>query len=170
MTNMNTTNLKMKIQKIVEQATGLRKKHIGSINAPVNYACIFSQSKNEYNTLAGLATKIGRIVKETSTGPLFQISPLTTVSGKLQLLKIRTPDETRREMGDADFTISDFTGFKKKYLSKNGFKLIKRESFEMIELMDPEFDVRAYFSNPPLDKQLGINSRKSYYSGRHNIL
>ncbi len=102
------------------------------------------------------AEKIGKVIKETSTGLLFQIEPLETISGVLKLLKIRIPDPTRPEEGDADFTVSNFSNFKNKYLSKNGFELIKREDFVMIELMDPEFNVRAYFSNPPLDKQLGI--------------
>ena len=81
---------------------------------------------------------------------------MKTVAGLLKLLKIRHPDSTRPERGDADFTVTNFVVFKKKYLSKKEFKLIKRKNFEMIELMDPEFDVRAYFSNPPLDKQLNI--------------
>lgn len=29
----------------------------------------------------------------------------------------------------------------------------------MIELMDSNYNVRAYFSNPPLDKQLGISDK-----------
>ncbi len=102
------------------------------------------------------AKKIGKIIKETPTGPLFLIGPLETVSGPLKLLKIRKYDPTRPELGDADFTISNFQEFEKKYLSKPNFKLIRRPNFYMIELMDPEFNVRAYFSNPPLDKQLNI--------------
>jgi hypothetical protein len=96
------------------------------------------------------------VVEETSTGPLFHIQPLNTIAGKLRLLKIRKPDTTRLELGDADFTVSNYPEFKKKYLSQKGFSLIVRKNFEMIELVDPKFSVRAYFSNPPLDKQLGI--------------
>jgi hypothetical protein len=153
---MDTGDLKIKVQNIVEKATILKNKHINNKNTPVNYACIFSQSKKEYNDLVKVTQKIGRVIKETPTGLLFHIKPLQTLSGVLKLLKIRLPDNTRPESGDADFTISNFPDFKKKYLSKNGFKLIKREDFEMIELVDSEFDVRAYFSNPPLDKQLNI--------------
>ena len=123
----------------------------------MNYACIFSQSNEEYNGLVKSARMIGSVIKETPTGPLFRISPLETVSGVLKLLKIRIPDDTRPEMGDADFTVQNFPEFKKKYLPKKGFKLIKRGNFEMIELADTGFDVRAYFSNPPLDEQLRIN-------------
>jgi hypothetical protein len=96
------------------------------------------------------------VIKETTTGPLFQIEPLKTTTGLLKLLKIRLPDTTRPERGDADFTIADFSVFKKKYLSKAGFKLVPRENFEMVELVDSAFDVRAYFSNPPLDIQLDL--------------
>ncbi|MDD5254284.1 MAG: hypothetical protein PHG05_04275 [Candidatus Nanoarchaeia archaeon] len=158
---MDTGELKIKVQNIVRKATTLKNKHINHKNAPVNYACIFSQSKEEYDKLLEAARKIGNIIKETPTGLLFQISPLKTVSGFLRLLKIRLPDNTRPELGDADFTISNFPDFKKKYLSKDGFKLIKREDFEMIELMDSEFDVRSYFSNPPLDKQLNLSLEHS---------
>lgn len=99
---------------------------------------------------------IGNVIKETPTGPLFHITPLNTVAGKLQLLKIRKPDATRPELGDADFTVTNYAEFKKKCLSQRGFKLIVRENFEMIELVDPQFNVRAYFSNPPLNEQLKI--------------
>jgi len=155
---MNAEGLKLKIQDIVKQATALKNKHIGNKNTPVNYACIFSQSEEEYNELLIVAGKIGKIIEKTPTGFLFHINPIKTVSGVLKILKIRIPDATRPEIGDADFTVPNFTDFKKKYLPKKGWSLIKkREDFEMLELMDPEFNVRAYFSNPPLDKQMGIN-------------
>ena len=151
---MKTDDLKKKVLLIVEKATALKDKHIGE-SAPVNYACIFSQNQAEYEELVDCAKEIGNVVKQTPNGPLFQIS-LQTGSGVLKLLKIRMPDPTRPELGDADFTIRNFLDFEKKYLQKRGFKLIPRENFRMIELMDPDFDVRAYFSYPPLDEQLGI--------------
>jgi len=154
---MDAKDLKIKIKNIVKTATALKNKHIDDKNAPVNYACVFSQSKDEYDELVEVARKIGNVIKETPTGLLFRIEPLPTISGILKLLKIRLPDPTRPERGDADFTVSDFPDFEKKYLPRSGFKLIKREKSKMVELMDTEFDVRAYFSNPPLDKQLGIS-------------
>jgi GrpB-like predicted nucleotidyltransferase (UPF0157 family) len=148
--------LRRKVQEIVKIATTLKNKHISNKNAPVNYACIFSHSQKEYEESIRITQSIGKIVKETPTGLLFQVEPLKTVSGILKLLKIRIPDATRPELGDADFTITNFQSFKKKHLQKRGFKLIPREHFEMIELVDSKFNVRAYFSNPPLDKQLKI--------------
>jgi hypothetical protein len=153
---MNVKNLKQFVQEIVKKASNLKDKHTSEKNASVNYACIFCQNDEQYNSLVALAQEIGKVVEETPTGPLFHIQPLNTIAGKLQLLKIRKPDTTRLELGDADFTVSNYPEFKKKYLSQKDFSLIVRKNFEMIELVDPKFNVRAYFSNPPLDKQLGI--------------
>lgn len=153
---MNAEILKVKVKEIVEHACALKNKHTGEKNAHVNYACVFSQNKKDYEELIKSAQNIGTVIKETPTGLLFHVHPIDTISGKLKLLKIRLPDSTRPERGDADFTVSDYLDFKKKYLSKKGFRLIKREDFEMIELVDSGYDVRVYFSNPPLDEQLRI--------------
>jgi hypothetical protein len=151
---MDINELKEFVKEIVKKADALKNKYTSEKPAPVNYACIFCQTEVQYDDLLKITSTIGKIIKETPTGPLFQIKPLDTVAGRLRLLKIRKPDITRTELGDADFTVSDYPKFKKKYLSRKGFKLIERENFEMIELIDSEFDVRVYFSNPPLDKQL----------------
>lgn len=153
---MTLTQLKRLARKITEDAKKLKDKHTSEKDAPVNYVCIFSHSQEEFEELLVFARKMGRVVRETATGPLFQIVPLETVAGKLQILKIRIPDETRPERGDADFTVADYLQFKQKYLPQPGFKLIERPQMEMMELMDSKFDVRAYFSHPPLDQQLGI--------------
>lgn len=154
---MTENDLKNLIIGIVEKATVLKNKYTDEVSAPVNYACVFSHSDDEFEILLETARQIGNIIKETPTGPLFQIESLETVAGQLKLLKIRKPDETRQERGDADFTVEKYKEFKEKYLDYDNFKLIEREEFEMIELMDSDFDVRVYFSNPPLDKQLKIN-------------
>jgi len=153
---MNQKKLKLFIQEIVEKSNELKNKYTDETNAKVNYACIFSQNQKEFDEYKKITENFGKIVKETVSGPLFQIEPLNTVAGTLQLLKIRLPDITRPELGDADFSLVDYAKFKNKYLTKKGFKLIEREHMEMIELMDKTFNVRVYFSHPPLDKQLGI--------------
>ena len=155
-TNMNIAKLRQMIQSIVKQANELKNKYTTEQDVPVNYACIFSQSQKEFEAFASLAKQSGKIILDTKSGPLFQISPLNTAAGQLKLLKIRMPDKTRPERGDADFTVTNYPEFKKTYLAKKGFKLIERENMEMIELIDPKFNVRAYFSHPPLDQQLGL--------------
>jgi hypothetical protein len=147
-------DLKQFVKEIVKKSNDLRIKHT-SEQAVVNYACVFCQSDEQYEALVTDAKEFGKVIDETPTGPLFQIE-LETVVGKLRLLKIRKPDATRPELGDADFTVGNYDDFKKKYLSRKGFKLIERKDFEMIELIDNEFNVRAYFSSVPLVKQLGL--------------
>ena len=153
---MNKETLTSKVRDIIKQATALKNKHTNEKNTPVNYACIFSQSKEEYEELIEITHKIGKIVQETKAGPVFLIEPMETDSGILKLLKIRIPDVTRPEQGDADFTVSEYDNFKKKHLSEKGFKLIQKEGFEMLELMDSEFNVRVYFSHPTLGEVLEI--------------
>jgi hypothetical protein len=153
---MNLEELKSLVKEIVKKASSLKDKYTDQVNIPVNYACIFSQSKEEYDHLINITNEMGKVIKETKSGPLFHIQPLETISGKLLLLKIRNPDPTRPERGDADFTVNNYPEFKEKYLSQNGFKLMLKDDFEMIELMEPGFDVRVYFSDPPLDKQLRL--------------
>jgi hypothetical protein len=153
---MELQSLIENVQSIVKDAKALKDKHIDYKEIPVNYACIFSHSEIEYKALRECAEMIGKVIKETPTGDLYQIQNLETVAGKLQLLKIRKPDVTRPERGDADFTVDLFEDFKQKYLGKTGYKLIPKDGFVMIELIDPQYDVRVYFSNPPLDKQFGL--------------
>ena len=143
------------IKEIIKEAKALKDKYTDQVDALVNYACIFCQSEEEQKKFLEEAHQIGVIIKETETGPLFKIS-LETIAGKLQLLKIRKPDPTRPERGDADFTVSDYPSFKEKYLNKAGFSIIQKENFEMIELYEKGNNVRVYFSFPPLDKQLNL--------------
>lgn len=157
-------NLKSLIQEIVIKAVRLKNTHTDEKLAKVNYVAIFCQSQNEYAELIEVAKQLGEVIEETPTGPLFHISELETVAGYLKLLKIRKPDDLREEIGDADFTIDEYSEFKSKYLDKSNFKLIKREKFEMIELADSDFDVLVYFSNPPLDQQLGLKICRSFIS------
>jgi hypothetical protein len=153
---MNSYSLLDKVQKIVRESQKLKDRHTDQVNAQVNYVCIFSHTFEEYNDLYKLITKFGEIVQDTTTGPLIKFPPMPTTAGDLQLLKIRMPDVSRKERGDADFTVKNYQEFKNKYINNSGFKLIIRDKFEMIELSDSSFGVLAYFSNPPLDVQLGL--------------
>lgn len=150
-------SLVKKVQNIVEEAWHLQFKHTQMSHAPVNYACVFAQSDDEYHLWSIAAEQLGKVVKETPTGSVYQIEPLQTMAGDLQVVKIRKPDSTRPELGDADFTVSDYENFKKKYQNQKGFKVISRPDMEMIELVDASFNVRAYFSHPTLEKLLHIN-------------
>jgi hypothetical protein len=144
------------IKYIVQKAFTLKDRYTDQKNIPVYYACIFCQTSDEYNLFIEEANKLGRKVEERSNSLLFRISPIDTVAGKLELLRVRQPDATRPERGDADFIVPDYPSFKSKYLNEPGFKLIPRNGSEMIELHKERDAVRVYFSAPELIKSLLI--------------
>lgn len=158
---MNTHELSDITRSIVAEARRLSVMHTDQADAPVNYACIFAQSLDEYEELLAAAHQLGPVAENTSMGPVFRISPVSTDAGQLNLLKIRRPDPKRPERGDADFTVSDYDKFKKTYLGKPGFSIIKREDMEMLELIDPLFNVLAYYSHPPLSEVLKMREEQA---------
>lgn len=153
---MKQTDFQSLILRIVEQAMQLKDMFTDQKAARVHYACVFSQSDEEYDDLMNTIGLIGKVLEETSTGNVYQIEPMETVAGPLRIVKIRKYDPTRQELGDADFAAIGYAEFKARYLGKPGFKLIEREDFEMIEIMDPSFDARVYFSNPPVEEQFNL--------------
>ena len=144
------------IQYIVSKSSELKNKHTDATDAPVDYACIFCQNDKEYETFTKEVEKSGKIIQDTPTGFNYLLNEsLATQAGSLRLVKIRKPDPIRPERGDADFN-TNYENFKKKYHNNSKFELIKRETFEMLRLSDPNFDVMACFSNTPLSKTLHI--------------
>jgi len=152
--DMDINELKGFVKNIVTDSKKLKDIYTDEINAPVNYACIFSQTQEEYEELKVVVGLFWKVVKETKSGNIYHIEDLPTVSGNLKILKIRKPDITKPERWDADFTVNNYQEFKEKYLNKPWFRLIERTYMEMIELMEENNDVRVYFSNPPVDRQL----------------
>lgn len=146
------------LEYIILKTLELNRVHIPDESVRVNYSAIFCQSDDEYEELNREAAQLGDVVEDTPTGPLYKFhKSLQTIAGPLWLLKIRKPDLTRPQRGDADFTLKDYNSFKEKYLrDAEHFKLIDRGNFEMIELKDLRFDVLCYFSNIPVIVQLGI--------------
>lgn len=144
------------IKYIVEKCVNLKNRYVKESNLDIDYVCIFSHTQKEYTKLLHYATLAGKKVAETKTGPVFRfyISP-KTVAGKPKVLKIRKPDENRRERGDVDFT-TDYLTFKDTYLDNKKFTLITRKNFEMIELHDENYDVLVYFSSIPPSKLLNV--------------
>ena len=74
------------IKNIVKNAEILKDKYTDQKNVAVNYACVFCQSEKEQNDFLKETHKLGTIIKETPSGPLFKISPIETVAGQLQPL------------------------------------------------------------------------------------
>ena len=156
MSKIAVSKLEQLIKNIVLDSQKLKDEFTDAHNVPVNYACIFTQNQSELTEYTSVASKIGQVIEYTPTAPLFKITPIKTIAGSLQLLKIRKFDEDHTDLGDADFTLPNYQQFKDKYLGQPGFSLVSKPGFEMIELRVSDRSVRCYFSNPPLDKQLGL--------------
>lgn len=153
----NVNDLYNHIKFIVEKANDLKNKYTNEIEAKVNYACIFCKNDEEYSNYINLLKQDNNtIIEETYSGPLFRIKDLKTISGILKLVKLRKYDKEHNELGDADFTIENYNEFKNFCSNKKEFNIISRENYEMIELMEQNTNVRVYFSNPPIDEELGI--------------
>jgi hypothetical protein len=150
------TELSSIVVGIVTAATTLKDKHTDARDARVSYCAVFCGDDTEFEELDGAAKEVGTLADSTATGPVYVTPPLSTQAGDLRVVKIRRPDETRKERGDADFAVSSYAAFKATYLEAVGFRLIERDDFEMLELVDSEFDVRAYFSHPPVEEHAGI--------------
>jgi hypothetical protein len=144
------------IQYIVSCSVDLRNKYTDEKNAPVEFVCVFCQNENEYKHFTNSAETLGEIIEDTKSGFTYLLNnPIMTIAGPLRLLKIRKPEISRPERGDADFN-TDYENFKRKYQNNPNFELIKRETFEMLRLSDPESDVMACFSSIPKSKILKI--------------
>ena len=141
---------------IVRRSTQLKNTYTNVASAPVEFSCIFCQHEEEHKHFTNPIESLGKIVERTKSGFTYLLDkPLVTVAGPLRLVKIRKPDPQRPERGDADFN-TDYNDFKKMYEGDPKFELIKRETFEMLRLSDPQFDVMACFSSIPKSKALGI--------------
>ena len=77
---MDAEKLKSLIQNIVRESSELKNKYTDQKKARVNYAAVFCQSDEEYHNFLNLANQLGKIFKETETGPLFLID-LDTPNG-----------------------------------------------------------------------------------------
>lgn len=153
---MAQSTLESTVAEIVSQADRLRLRHVPEYPVHVSYCAIFCQNEDQFNALNGAAIAAGSLAETTPTGPVYIVAPMQTAAGPLRIVKIRKPDPTRPERGDADFALKDYDSFKTANLARPGFKLIKREHFEMLELVDSAFDVRVYFSNPPVERHPNI--------------
>jgi hypothetical protein len=141
---------------IVQQANQMKAAHTEGAASKVSYCAIFTHSDDEFNSLNEVIARKGSLAEQTATGPVYVVPPINTEAGALEIVKVRKPDPTRTQRGDADFALVDYETFKSRYLSQPGFKLIERAEFEMIELMDSAFNARAYFSHPPVEEHTHI--------------
>lgn len=141
---------------IVRRSAELKNTYTDAVAAPVEFACIFCQSEEEYRAFTREIEALGRIVETTPSGYTYLLDkPIATVAGPLRLVKIRKPDPKLTKRGDADFN-TDYVAFKERYGSDPKFERVIRPTFEMLRLSAPDFDVMACFSSIPKSKELGV--------------
>ncbi len=104
---MTTEDFNNIISYIIEKCVELKDGRTNEKDLEIDYICILSQNQEEYNELLKQAKKIGEIVDETKTEPVFKFNhPPLTIAGKLKVLKIRLPDKMRPQRGDVDFNMT----------------------------------------------------------------
>lgn len=153
---MNGEDLENLVREIIAKSRNLIDRYNVKESLLLNYSCIFAKNQEEYDLLLEVMNELGEITRQTHSGPLFRVPPFQTLAGELRLLKIHTPDQTRAMRGYTDFILVNYLSRKSYYLSMPNFKFIERPDIEMIELMDPKFDVRVYFSSISFDNNPSV--------------
>ena len=111
-----------------------------------NYVSIFAKTEEEYKLFTDEISANGDLFDQQLSGNYIKLyQPLKTPIGEIDICRIRVPDKNHLERGYLDFEVTNYQGFKKKYLQKQYFSLLGLPQVEMVELLVPEFDVRAYF-------------------------
>ena len=120
----------------------------------VSYVAIFCHDSAMYSQLDRLVSQAGNIANVTATGTVYVIPQVSTGNGLLRILKVRAPHESRPERGDADFRLTPEgrLALAARIEDDPGLTLVERDEFTMIELRDDSFEVRAYFSDPPVEQ------------------
>jgi len=130
---------------VAEKTSELSKKTIGKV-LPIKSLTIFSHYPDEFEKLSEMAKTIGDFVNENNGPRVALREPIKVGENTIIHLRIRKPDPYRMQVGCNDFEVEDYNTFKNEYLSKypNNLRLIERKDYEMIEFLDPDFDVLAY--------------------------
>ena len=142
---------------IVEQSLLLAERYVSEKNLIVDFVDIFSRDEEEKEELLQAVNQLGKIVDKPETGTTFVLENAYKARiGDLHLIKIRNLDKEKSQRGALDFKVGDYNNFKNKYINSGNFKLINRETYEMLELQDDKYDVLVYFPNIPLSEDLKI--------------
>lgn len=145
-----------KVKYVANKSKELKDTLLDTISAPIEFACIFCQSQEEYYSYVYSIKSLGRVVEQTKMGDTYFLDkPIFTNAGTLRFVKVRKLDSQRPEQGDADFN-TDYDQFSIRYKNDSRFELVERENFKYLRYSDPNFDVMACFSNIPKSKVLGI--------------
>ena len=122
----------------------LARKIIGK-SFPIRSLTVFSHDQSEYEGLIEILSEMGAPYDENNGPRITLHQPIVVGDNTITHLRIRKSDPDRPQVGCSDIK-TDYEKFKDEYLAKclDNLRLIKRSTYEMIELFDPEYDVLAY--------------------------
>ncbi len=136
---------------VAEQTKVMLRQIVGT-SFPVSAVTIFSHFSSEFSALAPVLGSLGTPDGENN-GPWVKLyKPIAVGANSLTRLRIRKPDPYRSQVGCNDFNVPSYQAFRNAYLSRcsGNMRLIERESYEMVEVFNPEFDVLAYVVSHPI--------------------
>jgi len=153
---MEIKELINKIKDIQKGITKVKNKYIFEENLELNYITIFSHSDNEFEKLIKTSEKIGNKIDEHN-GPVFLLKEyLGFNNGILKIFRIRKPDKERLQIGCGDFKVSNYLFFKKKYLNRKNFILMKGDGYEFLGIHDIDENYLVYFPDKLFTEDLGL--------------
>lgn len=129
---------------VASKTSELAREIIGK-SLPISSLTVFAHYPDEFEKLSEIVKTIGNFSNENNGPRVALREPIKIGKNTITHLRIRKPDPYRMQVGCNDFD-TGYESFKRENLLKypNNLRLIKRESYEMVEFFHPDFDVLAY--------------------------
>ncbi len=90
----------------------------------LEFISVFAQNAEEYERYLEELLNIGNLFDESSTGVFISLErPLSTSLGGISVIKVRKPNEERRDLGNANYYVNDFQSFLNKYSKTDYFSV-----------------------------------------------
>jgi len=132
---------------IASQARMLAHKVLGR-EMMIDTVTVFTHQPEEYEFLERFLKTQGEVSPFSHGATLYVEVDKVALGNKVQLLGARQPDETRPEVGYADFPVPNYEQIKEENLKNEHVSEIESgNGIKLLELMHPEFDVRGYIVN-----------------------
>lgn len=112
---------------------------------PIDTVTLFTRTSKEYYFLERLVRTYGERSEITHGPTLYIDSNFMLGENVIRYLGVRRPDDTRPEVGYADFPVEDFEGLREAHAGNEAVKFMKSGRGQpLLELRHPEFDIRGY--------------------------
>lgn len=119
---------------------------------PVDTLTIFTHSQAEYDFLAPIVLAFGERSKFSHGATLYIDSDFEIQSQRIRFLGIRSPDDTRPQVGYGDFPVENFDEVLDSLGGNEFASLIESGRGQpLIELRHPDFDVLGFIVNAAHD-------------------